>query len=351
MSVAEDKQIKVAIIGTGIFAKKAHLPSLENSPYYKPVSCFNRTTSKAEEFATHASSPLKIYKEFDDAFKDEDVDLVDVLLPVQYNLNAVETAVKYKKNIVLEKPIAATIDQARQIVKISKENPDVLIAINEHWCYLKAVTELKNAVSKIGNVIGFNYHSTGAFNFENQYLSTPWRQHPEHIGGYLSDGGVHQLALLTSVLGNVESINARTTQVRPASGDVDVTWALCKMKSGVIGSFNYGSVFGNKEKKGYFEILGDNGSIYYDFSPVNGNRFVLRTGGLTKDGEKTEEEIKITDEYWKTDREFEVLAKEINGEKGSIVSWPEVAFHHLAIVDAIIKSSKADAATVKVETP
>lgn len=349
--MSTDKQTKVAIIGTGIFAKKAHLPSLENSPYFNPVAVYNRTISKAETFANEAKSDLKVYKEFDDAFKDPEIDLIDVLLPVQFNLNAVEKAVEFKKNIVIEKPIAANLDQAREIVKISKENPNILIAVNEHWVYLKAVNELKNAITKIGNVVGFNYHSTGSFNFDNQYLTTSWRQNPEHIGGFLSDGGVHQLALLTSVLGNVEELNARTTQVRPQSGDVDVVWALCKLKSGVIGSFNYGSAFGNKEKKGFFEILGDNGSIYYDFSPKSGDRFILRTGGLSANDEKTEVEIKIDNEYWSTAREFELLGKELRGEKGSISCWPEVAFHHLAIVDAMLKSSQADSKTVVVATP
>lgn len=349
--MSEQQTTKVAIIGTGIFATKSHLPSLTNSKYFTPISCYNRTASKAEEFAKKADPPLKVYSDIDDAFKDPNVDLIDALLPVQYNVEIIEKAIKYSKNIVIEKPIAANLDQAREIVKLSKENPQVLIAVNEHWVYLKAVKELKDAIKKIGKVVGFNYHSTGSFNFNNQYLTTTWRQNPQHIGGFLSDGGVHQLALLTSVLGDVESLNARTVQVRPQSGDVDVVWALCKMNSGIVGSFNYGSAFGNKKKNGYFEILGDNGSIYYDFSPNTGDRFILRTGGLTSDDEKNEVEIKIENENWGTATEFEKLGEELSGEKGSIICWPEVAFHHLAIVDAMLKSAKDNANTVSIEKP
>lgn len=343
--------INVAIIGTGIFATNAHLPALTNSPHFVVKACYNRTKAKAEEFAQKVSPPLKVYDELEDAFKDPEIDLIDALLPVQFNLDAVKLAVKYKKNIVIEKPIAAHLDQAKQIVQIARENPDIFIAVNEHWCYLKAVIELKEAMKKIGKVVGFNYHSTGSFNFNNKYLATTWRQKPEHVGGFLSDGGVHQLALLTSVLGNVESLNARTTQVRPQSGDVDVVWALMKLESGVIGSFNYGSAFGNKEKKGFFEILGDNGSIYYDFSPKDGDRFIVRTGSLTAETEKSEEEKKIENENWSVATEFEKLGLELNGEKGSITCFPDVAFHHLALVDAMVKSSAQNAATVAIEKP
>lgn len=339
---------KVAIIGTGIFAKQAHLPSLLKSEYFEPVSCFNRTKSKAVEFSKNCDPNLKVYDEFEDAFKDKEVDLVDVLLPVQYNLNAVETAVKYNKNVVLEKPIAANLQQAKEIVRISRENPHLVIAVNEHWCFLKAITELKNAMASIGNVVGFNYHSTGPFNFNNQYLTTKWRQNPEHIGGFLSDGGVHQLALLTAVLGEVKSLNARTKQVREQSGDVDVVWALCEMENGVVGTFNYGSCFGNKDKKGFFEILGDDGSIYYDFSPKTGDRFVLKTGGFEKDSKKTEQEVKIENEFWSTDREFEILGQLLSGAEAAVVN-PETAFHHLAIVDAIVQSGNQNGATVVVD--
>lgn len=342
--------INVAIIGTGIFATNAHLPALTNSPHFTVKACYNRTKAKAEEFAQKTSPPLKVYNELEDAFKDPEIDLIDALLPVQFNLDVVKLAIKYKKNIAIEKPIAANLNQAKEIVRLAKENPDILIAINEHWCYLKAVDELKQAIKKIGKVVGFNYNSTGSFNFNNKYLSTSWRQKPEHVGGFLSDGGVHQLALLTSVLGNIESLNARTTQVRPQSGDVDVVWALMKMESNVIGSFNYGSAFGNKEKKGFFEILGDNGSIYYDFSPNTGDRIIVKTGGLTSDADKSEEEVKIDTENWSVDREFELLGLELSeAGKGSITCFPQVAFHHLAIVDAMVKSSADNAATLSIE--
>ncbi|GMM28365.1 hypothetical protein DAMA08_010810 [Martiniozyma asiatica (nom. inval.)] len=343
--------LKVAIVGTGIFAKKAHLPALVSSAQFEPYSCFNRTKAKAEDFAQLTEEKLKVYDSLDEVFADSQVDLVDALLPAQFNLDIVKRAVAAKKNIVIEKPIAANLEQAKEIVKIAQENKDIIIAVNEHWCYLKAVTEIKNCIKKIGKVVGFNYHSTGAFNFNNEYLTTSWRQNPEHIGGFLSDGGVHQLALLTAVLGNVAELNARTVQVRPESGDVDVVWSLLKLESGVVGSFNYGSAFGNKDKKGFFEILGDNGSIYYDFSPGTGNRIVLKTGGLKAGDEKSESLITIENEHWKINAELECLGDEINGKKGSVISWADVAYHHLAIVGAMLQSSTQNAATTAVTSP
>ncbi|GMG56191.1 unnamed protein product [Ambrosiozyma monospora] len=236
--------LNVAIVGTGIFATNQHLPTLQKSKYFTPYSCYNRTKSKAEAFAAKEPSISKIYDSLEEVFEDPKVDLVDALLPVQLNVDAVKLAVKHKKNISLEKPIAANLDQAREIVRISRAHPELAIVIAEHWCYFKSIAALKSAIDQIGNVYSFTYHSTGSFNFNNKYLATTWRQNPEHIGGFLSDGGVHQLALLTGVLGEIKTVSAHTRQVRKESGDVDILYSLAEMQSGVIGTFTYGSAFG-----------------------------------------------------------------------------------------------------------
>ncbi|KAF6014493.1 hypothetical protein HII13_000838 [Brettanomyces bruxellensis] len=342
---------KVCVVGTGIFATDAHLPALKASKYFTPYSCFNRTKEKAEVFVKNADIKI-IYDDMEDAFKDPEVNLVDALLPVQFNLSAVKLAVKYKKNICVEKPIAADLEQAAQIVKLSKENPDLIIAVNEHWCYFKAVDALKEAVSKIGNVYSFTYSSTGQFNFANKYLSTSWRRQPKHIGGFLSDGGVHQLALLTGVLGQIRKVNAHTKRVRELSGTDDILYSLVEMESGVIGTFTYGSAFGNTDKSCIFKILGDNGSVFLDFSPKHPEKLTLRVGGLTAETKSYEMDIPIEDEYRTPSKEFDVLGEAIKtGDKSGIIATPEVAFHHLAIIDAALKSSSKGGDTVVVAKP
>lgn len=311
--------------------------------------CFNRTHEKAEAFAKKASSPIEVYKELDDVFADKEIDIVDALLPVQFNPDVIKRAIEAEKHIVIEKPIAATLDQAKQIVKMANDHPELVIAVSEHWCFLKSIEAIKSAMKDIGKVVGFNYQSTGPFNWNNKYLTTSWRKNPEHIGGFLSDGGVHQLALLTGVLGHVSEVNARTVQVRPESGDEDIMWALLKMESGLIGTFNYGSSLGNKDKTGWFEVLGDNGSIYYDFSAKGeGNRLVVKKGGNSPDSPYSETETIIENENWGVQREFDVLAEVLDGKKDRTeLCSPARAFHHLAIVAAILESSHSDAKTVK----
>lgn len=342
--------LKVAIVGTGIFARDQHLPSIQKLPNLEVVSAFNRTRSKALEFAQIAGIPeSQVYESLEQVFEDPAVDIVDALLPAQFTLNAVKLALASKKPIMLEKPIAANMAQAREIVQITRDL-SVPVAILENWLYLDAITILKEKVlPQIGEVISFTYNATGPWNEKNKYLATLWRQNPEHIGGFLSDGGVHQLALLTGVLGPVSSVGALTRQVRPESGDIDVVYSTMTLESGAIGTFTYGLAFGATEKTTSLTIMGKNGLAVYDFSPSLPNPVIKVSVGSSLQQAQPGQEIQVKNRDTFA-LEFENFAAAVEANDKSLVHvTPEVAFHHLAIVAAAIESSKLNGTTVSVE--
>ena len=344
--------LNLAIVGTGIFATDTHLPTIKSIPYLTPVAAFNRTKSKAEVFATKAGiSPSKVYDTLEEIFKDDSIDFVDALLPVQNNLDIIKLAIQYNKPIAFEKPIAANMSQAREIVQLSKST-ELPIMVLENWSFSSAIKVLKEeAIPKIGEVVSFTYRATGAWNDNNKYANTSWRKNPEHVGGYLSDGGVHQLALLTDVLGPVESISALTKQLRAESGDDDILFSTLKLKSNVIGTFTYGSAYGATDKSTSFTIYGTNGSIVYDFSPNLPKPTVTYQTGATLGTASGKTVIEI-EEVNTIQEEFKNFAAAVTAkDKSIIVVTPEKAFHHLAIIAAAIDSSKSNGNSVTVATP
>lgn len=347
-----DKVLNVGVIGTGIFATDKHLPTYQaHSNHFKTTAAFNRTKAKAEQFALLAGIEAShVHDSVDAIIADPQVDFLDALLPVQYNLETIKKAVDHQKPIIVEKPIAHNLDDARKIVQLSRET-EVPIAIAEQWSYFKAIDLIHERLDKIGPVVSFTYRSTGPFKTKNKYLATSWRQKPEHIGGYLSDGGVHQLALLTGALGPVKSISALTKQVRKESGDVDILFSTVKLDSDVIGTFTYGSAFGQAEKHGSLIIYGANGSITFDFSAGNKPRSLKTLVGSSAEDLQDEELLEF-EEVDGVAAEFENFYDAVTkGDKALIKATPEVAFHHLAIVAAALESSSKNGDSVEVERP
>lgn len=345
--------LKVGVVGTGIFAKDRHLPSYQEYPEeFKVVAAFNRTKSKAIEFARLAGIPEeKVYDNIESIMNDKDVDYIDALLPVQFNVATVKKAIAANKPIILEKPIAATLKQARELVQLA-ESTDLPIAIGENWIYLNSIEVAKTHLERIGPIISFTHNSTGPFISNNKYLTTSWRQNPEHIGGFLSDGGVHQLALATALVGEFESVSALTKQVRKESGTDDIVFATVKVKdSDIIGTFTYGSAFGATNKSVFLKIYGINGSVVVDVSNKSKPVVKVRVGGFAETASEEEVYEVPFDESFGVNTEFlnfhEAVAKK---DKSLVKSTPRVAFHHLACVAAFLESSSKNGDHVKVET-
>ncbi|CAI4716970.1 BAP_1a_G0043500.mRNA.1.CDS.1 [Saccharomyces cerevisiae] len=346
--------LNVGIVGTGIFARDRHLPSYQEFPdKFKVIAAFNRHKAKALDFAKVADIPEnKVYDNLDEILNDPHVDYIDALLPAQFNADIVEKAVKAGKPVILEKPIAANLDQAKEIVKIAESTP-LPVGVAENWLYLPCIKIAKEQIEKIGPVVAFTHNSTGPFVTQNKYLTTTWRQKPEHIGGFLSDGGVHQLALVISLLGEFGSVSALTRQVRERSGADDIVFATVQLKNKeVIGSFTYGSAFGATEKSVFLKVYGKNGTVTVDLSDKKDPVVKVKLGGSAEDN-GDEQIFKVdNDESFGVNTEFlnfhEAVSKK---DKSLYLGTPRTAFHHLACVDAFLKSSAKNGDHVKIEQP
>lgn len=341
--------LRVGVIGTGIFATDTHLPNLQKLPeQFKVVAASNRTKSKAEAFAQKANiSNEKVFESIDDLINDKDVDVIDALLPVETNVTIIEKAIAAGKPVAIEKPIANNIENAKKIVELTK-NSSVPVLILENWLYHTSLNVVKPKLKEIGKIVGFNYIATGPFNATNKYLATGWRAKPKHVGGYLSDGGVHQLAYLVDLLGEVETISAQTNQVREVSGTDDILFSTLKLKNGAIGTFNYGSAFGPADKTRQFTIYGDKGSVDFNFSPAL-PKPVVKVQIEGKDAEVIE--IDDSDDSNGIATEFKNFYEAVKAnDKSLLISKPDVTFHHLAIIDAALKSSANGGSAVKVES-
>lgn len=315
---------------TKIFATDSHLPAL-SSLDSKIVAAYNRSEEKAHKFASVAAQlnhSVKVKTTFEEVLNDPEVEAVDLLLPVQHNLEYVRACIEAQKPVAFEKPIAGNLEDARKIVELT-DNSKVPVMVLEQYVYHHGVAKVKELLKEIGTPVSFIYQGTGPFHPTNKYANTKWRLSPQHVGGYLSDGGVHQVAVVTECLGSkVTQVSAHTVQLRETSGDVDVLTALFKFENGVTGTFCYGSTFGACKKTNCLQIFGTNGSIIYDWSPGTQNYVSIQKGGdASSSSEPTVINIEET-KYFSLDTEFANFQDAVSrNDKQVVMSSPLSLIH------------------------
>ncbi|KAL6075032.1 Lissencephaly-1 [Balamuthia mandrillaris] len=371
------KRLRVGVIGTGIFATNAHLPAMLRMPErFEIVAVCNRSEEKAFAYAAKAKLPeptlgLNVYQDYRQLLAREDVEAVVVALPVSFNLEVCKAALEKGKHVLVEKPIAHSLDDAREIVRLAnyyRANKGLCLMVAENYPYKKSTQAMADVVAggKLGNVICFNLTIARQFSPQsNVYLTTSWRQSPEHPGGFLSDGGVHWVSLLTSVLGPVRSISAFTRRIEEANGAEDTISATVMLESGAIGTWALTFASGGASHA-TFNVIGNKGNVsLFDMAKMIVTTKTGKRSEVVFEGEGLGDKLDIVAEFEDFHRVAtferpEIIRKEKpSGEKeeneegrkeeeefvfvegGKPRVSVEEAFHHLAVVVAALQSMKS----------
>ncbi|MCD6354759.1 MAG: Gfo/Idh/MocA family oxidoreductase, partial [Prolixibacteraceae bacterium] len=107
----------IAILGCGKVAH-LHAKAVTNLPNARLAGVWSRTTKTAETFAAQYKVPF--YSEIGKLVEQERIDLAIVCTPHPFHLNPVLEAAVAGANILVEKPLASTLDDSDKIIEICK---------------------------------------------------------------------------------------------------------------------------------------------------------------------------------------------------------------------------------------
>lgn len=191
------------------------------------------------------------------AFRDPDVDVVDVCLPTYLHRKAVELAASYGKHVFCEKPIALTVDDANAMIEACNSN-GVKLGIGHVVRYFPEYEMAHDAITsgRLGRIGVVRFSRTGPF-------PTGWNDWYADLQlskGLFLDLSIHDFDFLNWCFGPVERVYARKISTeRP----LEYGLAIVRMKSGVIahveGSWAHPRPFSYR-----FEICGSEGMMEFD---------------------------------------------------------------------------------------
>lgn len=137
----------IGAVGAGFIMRDVQLKAYAAAGYN--VAAINsRTPEIAREVADLRSIP-KVYETLDALLRDPAVEILDIAVPPHAQLDVVRTAVRegHLKGILAQKPLAVTLEEAAEIVRLCEE-AKVVLAVNQNMRYDQSMRALKKLLRR-----------------------------------------------------------------------------------------------------------------------------------------------------------------------------------------------------------
>lgn len=252
------KKIGIGIIGLG-YIGKMHLQNalmLENAYVAGVADMSPKALASVEKLGIK-----KTFNSYADLLKDSSVDCVIIGLPNHLHLHCAQMVAESKKNILLEKPMARNVEEAKEIISVTKRNGVKLMMgypmrFNPTYRGLKEQLD-DGSLGDIEVANAINITSGPFFSREEMHATTPvpdwWFNKELTGGGVLIDLGSHLINLLRWYFGEIIDIKGSFTR-RFNMPFEDSALCLATFKSGTLGMINVG--WFSQEVKTRIELLG-----------------------------------------------------------------------------------------------
>jgi predicted dehydrogenase len=271
---AEMGALKLGIIGTGIAARDLHAPALrELGDKFDVVAVCNRTKEKAEAFAKLMGAE-RVYSDYGEMLEKEGLDAVSILLPIELNYAACERAARAGVHVMVEKPLAKDRKEARKMLRLEAAHPGKVFMVAENYRYRNAFAKMKELIDgfHIGKPYAFQWNAFQKLTADNKYARTSWRIDHQYEGGFVTDAGVHNIAALRDLLGELKPLGGHKRSLNPEIGRMDTLVACFAMEGGGRGVFNsFFSAHGPSSSE--LRIFGDLGTLL-----LKDSRLILYSG-------------------------------------------------------------------------
>ncbi|HBC38197.1 MAG TPA: oxidoreductase [Porphyromonadaceae bacterium] len=248
----------IAILGCGKVAH-LHASAIQNLPNARLAGVWSRTQQTANGFACQYKVPA--YTDVAELIKKEKINLAVVCTPHPFHLEPAQQAALQGANILVEKPLASTLEDADKIISTCKKAGVKLGVVSQRRWY-EPVLRVKKAIEagKIGKPVLGTVNMLG-WRDKSYYDADKWRGNwKTEGGGVLVNQAPHQLDILLWFMGEVEEVYGIWRNLNHPYIEVeDTALAVIKFRNGGIGNV----IVSNSQKPGIYgkvHVHGENGA-------------------------------------------------------------------------------------------
>lgn len=197
------------------------------------------------------------------------IDAVSVLTESGSHAACTLALAPYGKHIIVEKPMALTLDDADAMIKACDVNGIKLFVIKQNR-FNVPVVKLREALEKgrfgklVLGTVRVRWCRT-----QNYYNQDAWRGTWALDGGVLTNQASHHVDLLEWMLGDVESVFAKSETALAKIEVEDTAVVLLRFCNGALGIIEATTATRPKDLEGSISILGEKGSVVIGGFAVN----------------------------------------------------------------------------------
>ena len=266
------EKVRLGYIGCGICARDLHWPALQQlKDRFEIVNVCSRTAAKAEAFAGLVGAP-RFCTQVEALLADAEVEAVVINYPFEQNCALTQAAIAAGKHVLVEKPMAGDMEQAREMLALEQPGGPVTM-IAENFYYRKSVLTAADWIQagKIGAPTAALVQVLSHFPRDAKWLvESDWRR--DCVGGIMLDRDVHWFAAIRTLFGEVRSAVGYQRTIRGDVGPAEQVSLHMIFENGAMGTFtDIASIVGVQQMP--FILVGSEGTITIE----NFQRVTLQT--------------------------------------------------------------------------
>ena len=230
---AGTREISFGLIGAGAISTQ-HLEALDAIPGARIAAIASASSDKARSAGERWGVPWTTNVE--ELLQREDVDAVAIATPSGLHPGQALAALRHGKHVLVEKPIALSNADARQIVDEARERGLVAGTVSQRR-FEPTVRAVRDAVAegslgKIAMIVAEGFY----FRPQTYYDSAGWRGTVELDGGVLMNQAIHTIDLLRWIGGPVVRVSANLATIGHRMEAEDTASVSLRFETGALGA-------------------------------------------------------------------------------------------------------------------
>lgn len=256
----------VGLIGCGFIAEK-HLKTLARFDEITLTAVSDLRQDHMEKAAdlycqeARCSVSVSYYKDYHDLLDCSTIDVVIISVASGLHAEIAKKALKCGKHIIVEKPLALSLKDIREIERLSgKYNKKVFVC--HQMRYRPLLQKIKELIQQ--GCFGEPYFGIASLRLNRSpdyFTETSWKGTWERDGGMLVNQGIHLIDLLIWMMGDVQSIYGEIATKIKNKQTEDIAAGVLSFKNDAKGLIEANTIT-KPENMGYFlSIFARKGSV------------------------------------------------------------------------------------------